>query len=614
MHLHMRAAIFTLSVLLMALAPLGAGQDWHARGVHDRMMEALGGEALDEVATLGFDFVVRVGEVEKTRRTHLWDRTTGRYRLGLRADGRPCTVFFDLDLPDQGTPVCDGRVVGGKRAARLVEHAHRAFLHDTWWLLMPFKWRDAGVRLTYIGGERAAKTRWDVVLVEFEPGAGPAPGDRYWAYVNRRTRRMDKWEMLLEGQEGEPRAVWWKGWEERGGLTLSTLREYDGSDRVVVFENLEVSRERFPERFEPPAQATAVPFDPDRIVVRPAPMPNLPVQRGRASDARTPRPPAVREEEPVRTREERPPEDGGAGLLLVVNKGDDTVVLVDPDSLEVRKRIPTGEGPSQVVVGPRGGRAYVANYGHSTAGNTISVIDLGKAEVVETWDLGSHSRPHGMAFDAAGRLWVTVEASRAVLCLDPARGGEVVRVVETGEDISHMLAVAPRHGKIFVANIGSGTVTVASVEGGKVRQVEVGRGPEGIDVSPDETAVWVANRYENHLVVLDPRTEKVTARIPTGDFPTRVRFTPDGSRVLVSHMRGGEVWVYDARSRRAVLTLSAGEAPVAVLVPPGGRRAFVSDTRGNRVRVFDLGTGKLLGEVETGLQPGAAAWVPGAGP
>jgi YVTN family beta-propeller protein len=611
--LRIKAAIFTLTFLLAALVPLGAREDWRARGIHDRMLHALGGDALEEAATLGFDFVVRDGDREDFRRSHLWDRTTGRYRLGLRADGRPCTVYFDLDLPGQGTAVCDGRMVGGKRADTLLEYARNAFVKDTWWLLMPFQWRMEGVLLTYIGGERSGKTRWDVVLVEFEPGEGPRAGDRFWAYVNRRTRRVDKWEMLLAGEEGEPRAVWWKGWEKHGGVTLSTVREFDGSSRVVALENLEVRSERFPERFEPPADVEPVRFDPEKLEAFPAPIPNLPVQRGRLPDAVTPRP--AEPEAPAEVREEEPAPalEAVDGTLLVTNKGDDTLVLVDPVSMEVRGRIATGEGPSQVVVGPKGRRAYVANYGHSAAGSTISVIDLGRAEVVETWDLAPHSRPHGMAFDGKGRLWVTVETSQAVLCLDPARGGAVVRMVATGEDIGHMLAVAPRRGLVFVSNIGSGTVTVAPTEGGEVRQIEVGRGPEGIAVSPDETEVWVANRYEDQLVVLAPGAGTVKARIPTGDFPTRVRFTPDGSRVLVSHVRGGEILVYDARGRRRVATLAGGEAPVAVLATPDGRHAFVADTRANRVRAYDLVTGRLLGEVDTGIQPAAAAWVPGTG-
>ena len=61
--------------------------------------------------------------------------------------------------------------------------------------------------------------------------------------------------------------------------------------------------------------------------------------------------------------------------LLVLNKGDKQLAIIDPESGKVVARVGVGEGPHEVTVSPNGKFAYVGNYGQQTPGNTISVID-----------------------------------------------------------------------------------------------------------------------------------------------------------------------------------------------------------------------------------------------
>ena len=60
--------------------------------------------------------------------------------------------------------------------------------------------------------------------------------------------------------------------------------------------------------------------------------------------------------------------------LLVLNKSDATLAIVDPANGKVITRIPTGEGPHEVVVA--GKTAYVTNYGSRTPGSSLSIVDL----------------------------------------------------------------------------------------------------------------------------------------------------------------------------------------------------------------------------------------------
>src|SRR5258707_471018 len=62
--------------------------------------------------------------------------------------------------------------------------------------------------------------------------------------------------------------------------------------------------------------------------------------------------------------------------LLVLNKEDNALAIVDPVSKKVVGRVPTGQAPHEATVSSDGKLAFAANYGaQQTPGNTISVID-----------------------------------------------------------------------------------------------------------------------------------------------------------------------------------------------------------------------------------------------
>ena len=298
-----------------------------------------------------------------------------------------------------------------------------------------------------------------------------------------------------------------------------------------------------------------------------------------------------------------------AGQLLVLNKSADTLAFVDPDKLEVLATVATGHAPHEVAVDATGSTAYISNYGTQTdPGHTLSVVDVAGRRAVTVIDLGEFTRPHGIVIAQDGSLWVTCEGSQAVVVVDP-KERKVVRSFSTGEQVTHMIVLAPGGGKAFTANIGSDTVTMIDASTGEVTRIPVGKGPEGIDITPDGRQVWVAHRADGGLSIIDAGTGKVTRTIEKiGEMPIRLKFTADGGRALISCANGGEVVIYDAREVKELGRIKTGEMPVGILVMPGGHRAFVANTRSDRVTLLDLDKREILGTFSPGKEPDGLAW------
>src|SRR5713101_6852424 len=89
------------------------------------------------------------------------------------------------------------------------------------------------------------------------------------------------------------------------------------------------------------------------------------------------------------------------GVLLVANKGDRTLGIVDPEAgLQVATIAEDGTTGHEVVASPDGGLAYVPIYGNSgvgkpgTDGSNMLVIDIASRKVIGNVDFGHGVRPH----------------------------------------------------------------------------------------------------------------------------------------------------------------------------------------------------------------------------
>ena len=313
-----------------------------------------------------------------------------------------------------------------------------------------------------------------------------------------------------------------------------------------------------------------------------------------------------------------------SGTLLVLNKSDNTASLIDLASRKVVATVPTGVGPHEVAVSPDGKIAVIANYGAQTPGNSLTVINIPSKRVVKTIDLAEYRRPHGIVWLKGNDIALTSEANKALLVVD-VNSGKISAHAVTDQNVSHMVVVSSKHNRAFVANIGSGSVTVIDLKTmRKVVDLPTGAGAEGIDISPDEKEVWVSNRAANTVSVIETVFPKVVATLESKDFPIRVKFTPDGKHVLVSNARSGDVAIFDATSRketrRVSMEVKANESsnsgarlfgnqfgqspvPVGILVARGVAHAFVANTNADIVTMIDLKTWQIVDRLVAGKEP-----------
>jgi YVTN family beta-propeller protein len=313
-----------------------------------------------------------------------------------------------------------------------------------------------------------------------------------------------------------------------------------------------------------------------------------------------------------------------AATLLVANKSEATVSLIDLGTGKVVVTLPVGKAPHEAAVSPSGKRALVANYGdREQPGSTLTVLDVPDGKVEKTVDLGEHRRPHGMVWLDEHRALVTSETSKALLAVD-VDAGKVTAVIATDQEGSHMVVASPDGSRAFVANVKSGSMTAIDLKAKKrLANVPAAAGTEGIAVTPGGKQVWVTNREADSVSVIDAVSLKVLATLPSPSLPIRAKATPDGRRVLVTNASSGDLSVFSVAGRKLERRvplgvtgksdhpdLGDGSLPVGLVIAPDGKRAYIAHTNADQISILDLETWKPVGTLTAGKEPDGMAFSP----
>ncbi len=303
------------------------------------------------------------------------------------------------------------------------------------------------------------------------------------------------------------------------------------------------------------------------------------------------------------------------GRLLVANKGDHTLGIIDPETgRQVATVKQSGVTGHEVVASPDGRTAYVPIYGDSgvgrpgSDGRTMDVIDLASQRRVTTIDFAAPQRPHAAVFGPDGRLYVTTELTNSVKVVDP-RTNTVVDTLPTGQKESHMLVLSPDGRTAYTSNVGAGTVSVIDVATRKVAAVvTVAARAQRIALSTDGRWAFTADQDAPRLAVIDTKTNKLAPGVALPGVAYGTAATPDGRWLLMALPGVNQVGVLDIKSMEVVRTLDVPKAPQEVLVRPDGRVAYVSCDASGQVAAIDLADWKVERLIQAGPMADGLAW------
>ena len=302
-----------------------------------------------------------------------------------------------------------------------------------------------------------------------------------------------------------------------------------------------------------------------------------------------------------------PPQHESEGRLLVVNKGDDSLMVFDVPSHTLVATVPVDPEPHEVAVTPDGRKAYVS----SVRGKSLSIVDLKHYKVTATLKPDRVDYPHGMAVTPDGRrLLLTGEGSRRLYLIDTTRD-VVERAVTTSQSGSHMVVLAKEGRRAWIANRESESLSLYDLPTMRlIKTVKAGPGPEGIALSPNGRWVVTALQRAGQVAIIDAAQGQIVTRLPAGQTPIRVACPPKGLIALVSNRDSDDLTIIDLAARQVLKTVPVGRRPGGVTTNLRGTRAYVSNTASGTVSIVALPGYEVTGTIAVGRNPDGIAFVP----
>jgi YVTN family beta-propeller protein len=248
-------------------------------------------------------------------------------------------------------------------------------------------------------------------------------------------------------------------------------------------------------------------------------------------------------------------------LAFVINSAEASVSLIDMDTKQEVKRIPVLREPHHMALTPDGKSLLIGD----TAGNALFFLDPANGDLqrrmtisdpyqlqyspdskwmvvaglarnqIDIYDAATLSLAHRIPASSmpshinfspdSSVAYVSLQGTDALMAID-VHTGSVLWNAKIGKSPAGVLWL---DGKILVGIMGADYVAVINPANGAVeRKIVTGKGAHNLFISPDTRTLYVCNRVDGSISVLDPKTLAVRSRIVMSGGPDDMDFAPDG--------------------------------------------------------------------------------------
>jgi hypothetical protein len=210
-----------------------AASDEKAIEIADEVMEALGGRK-------NWDMTQHIHWNFFGSRQHTWNKSTGDVRIETPSQ----ELIMLVNINDRtGRVMKAGReITDADTLQQMINSAYSAWVNDSYWLLMPYKLKDSGVTLKYIGKDTTQLGEESELLTLTFDGVGVTPQNKYHVWVGDESKLVNQWAYFPNATDSIPRFVMpWADWAKHGDIMLSGNRGERQLTDIMIFDELPAS-------------------------------------------------------------------------------------------------------------------------------------------------------------------------------------------------------------------------------------------------------------------------------------------------------------------------------------------------------------------------------------
>ena len=220
-----------------------------------------------------------------------------------------------------------------------------------------------------------------------------------------------------------------------------------------------------------------------------------------------------------------------------------------------------------------------------------------------------HSKPKPSS--SKGLLVVANQFEHTALIVDPEARKEIAKI-SVGVN-GHEVAVSPDGKFAYVPIYGNSGVGKPGTDGSTIDVIDIANRklaysidlgkplrPHNPAFGPDGN-LYVSAELSQSLDVIDPKTRKIIAEIPTGQDESHMFIIrPDASKptAYTANVHAGTVSVLDIPGRKLIKTIPVSKIVQRISVEPDGKYVFTQDQNAPRIAVIDPHSNTISGWID----------------
>lgn len=206
------------------------GSDSLAIVIANQVMNAMGGRASwNSTRYIGWNFF--------GARHLLWDKKTGNVRIKSLNDDLEIIVNINSM---EGKVSKDGtKLTNADSLTKYLEQGRNIWRNDSYWLVMPFKLKDSGVTLTYVGEDATkAGEKADVLELRFSK-VGHTPENKYHVWVDKDDHLVKQFAYYKNASQDAANFILpWQNYKQYGTILLSGDRGERQLTDIKVYDEV----------------------------------------------------------------------------------------------------------------------------------------------------------------------------------------------------------------------------------------------------------------------------------------------------------------------------------------------------------------------------------------
>ncbi len=254
---------------------------------------------------------------------------------------------------------------------------------------------------------------------------------------------------------------------------------------------------------------------------------------------------------------------------IAASKKGDSVYVAPPDStglLQVdtasfnSKNIKgLNEGANNIALSEKGDRAFITDGRH----DKVQVFDTESQNLLREISVGS--LPTQAVLSADEKYVYVVERLDATISKYDASTGKKILSAKAGIS-PYGVVLSPETNTIYITDTMGGKVLVFNESLKKQTEIKVGQSPHAIIADAKGGKIYVANRSEESISMIDISKNEVLSTIAVGKRPSGLAVLPEGNNLYVANELSNNLSVVDTHLRRSIQEIPTGMAPNQVVI------------------------------------------------